>query len=131
MRTSNKNIAKLACPRDELCFQWLKITRELHGLSVAEMQLAAAFLDKYIDYREKILDEELLNEFLMSTKTKNHIREKLNIEKQTSFQNLISSLRRKGFFDKEDKISRIFIPNISTTSPYLQIGFIIKITDGE
>ena len=128
---TNTNIAKLACPRDELCFQWLKLTRELHGLSTTEMQLAAAFLDKYIEFKEKILDDELLNEFLMSTKVKNSIREKVGIDKQTSFQNMISSLRKKGFFDGEDRIAKAFIPNIDGKSKFFQVGFMIKIIDNE
>ena len=126
---TNTNIAKLSCSRDEVCLQWLRLTRELHGLSQAEMELAAGFLDKYIDYSEKILDDELLNEFLMSTKVKNSLREKLGIEKQTSFQNLITSLRKKGFFDDKDRISKAFIPNIDNTSSMFRISFIIKIDD--
>lgn len=129
VKTSNTNIAKLVANRDEVCFQWLKLTRELHGLSTSEMQLAAAFLDKYIEFKEKILDDELLNEFLMSTKVKNTLREKAGIDKQANFQNAISSLRRKGFFDKNDNISKAFIPNINGDSEYFKITFFIKIKD--
>ena len=125
----NTNMAKLKCTRDTVCFEWLKLTKELHGLSTAEMQLAAAFLDKYIEFKEKILDEALLNEFLMSTKVKAYIKDKLGIDKQTSFQNLISSLRKKGFFDSQDNISKVFIPNIDSKSQYFKISFILKIED--
>ena len=126
---NNTNIAKINCARDEVCFQWLKLTKELHGLSVAEMQLAAAFLDKFIEFKEKILDDDLLNEFLMSTKVKSSIRERLGIEKQTSFQNMLSSLRKKGFFDKEDRILKAFIPNINTKSEVFKVMFVLKIED--
>lgn len=124
---NNTNIARINCTHDDICFNWLKLTKELHGLSTAEMQLAAAFLDKYIEFKEKILDDELLNEFLMSTKVKNSLREKLNIDKQTSFQNMITSLRKKGFFDDKDRISKAFIPNINKGSDFLKVVFILKI----
>jgi len=124
---SNTNVAKINCTKDDVCFQWLKLTKELHGLSTTEMQLAAAFLDKYIEFKEKILDEELLNELLMSTKVKNSLREKLNIDKQTTFQNMITVLRKKGFFDDKDRIVKAFIPNINKNSDFLKVVFILKI----
>ena len=126
---SNSNIAKLVATREDVCLQWLRLTRELHGLSHSEMDVAAEFLTKYIDFKEKILDDELLNEYLMSTKVKNTIREKLGIEKQTSFQNLITNLRKKGFFNDQDVISKSFIPNIDTRSETFKIEFLIKIND--
>lgn len=124
---TNTNLAKINCTRDDVCFQWLKLTKELHGLSTTEMQLAAAFLDKYIEFKEKILDDEYINEFIMSTKVKNTLREKLGIEKQTTFQNTITALRKKGFFNSDDKISKEFIPNIDTKSRGLKVIFILKI----
>lgn len=124
---TNTNLAKIECTRDDVCFQWLKLTKELHGLSTAEMQLAAAFLDKYIEFKEKILDDDLINEFLMSTKVKNSMREKLGIDKQTTFQNAITALRKKGFLDENDKIAKVFIPNIDTNSKFFKISFILKI----
>jgi hypothetical protein len=126
---TNTNVAKIECNRSDLCFQWLKLTKELHGLSTAEMQLAAAFLNKLIEFKEKILDEELISEFLMSTKIKNSIRESLNIDKQTTFQNMISSLRKKGFFDDNDKIRKAFIPNIGPSSEFLKVVFILKVNE--
>lgn len=123
----NTNTAKISCKREDVSYQWLKITRELHGLSESEMRLAAAFLDRYIEFKDKISDDALLNEFLMTTKVKNSIREKVGIDKQTSFQNAITNLRKKGFFDDNDNINRAFIPNITSTSPYFMINFLLKI----
>jgi hypothetical protein len=123
---SNTNRAIVKCSRDNLCEQWLRITKELHGLSESEIVLAAKFLNKRIELKEKITDEELLDEYLQSSKVRSVIKQEANVKNMAVFQNMMSALRKKGFFGEGDRISKAFIPNINTESKFLKIEFILK-----
>lgn len=123
----NTNRAVIACARDSLCEQWLKLTRELHGLSEGEMMLAAKFLDKRIELKEKITDDDLLDEYLQSTKVRQSIKEAANVKNSAVFQNMMSNLRKKRFFVDGDKINKAFIPNITGDSKFFKVEIIFKI----
>lgn len=123
---SNTNRAIVKCSRDNLCEQWLRITKELHGLSESEIVLAAKFLNKRVELKEKITDDELLDEYLQSSKVRSVIKQEANVKNMAVFQNMMSALRRKGFFGEEDRINKAFIPNINSESKYLKIEFILK-----
>lgn len=123
----NTNRAVITCARDSLCEQWLKLTRELHGLSEGEMMLAAKFLDKRIELKEKITDDELLDEYLQSTKVRQSIKEAANVKNSAVFQNMMSNLRKKRFFVDGDKINKAFIPNITGDSKFFKVEIIFKI----
>jgi hypothetical protein len=126
----NTNRAVITCARDSLCEQWLKLTKELHGLSEGEMVLAGKFLDKRIELKEKITDDDLLDEYLQSTKVRQLIKEAANVKNSAVFQNMLSNLRKKGFFLTGDKINKAFIPNITAESNVFKVEIIFKITDG-
>jgi len=124
---SNVNRAKIACTKQTVCEEWLNILKPLHGLSESEIILAARFLDKRIELKEKILDEEMIDEYLQSTKVRLSIKEAANVKNMAVFQNMLSALRRKGFFGEGDKITRAFIPNINGESKFFKVEFILKI----
>lgn len=121
------NRAKINCTKENVCEYWLKLTRELHDLSDSEMMLAAKFLEKRIELQEKINDDELINDFLQSTKVRAGIKEAANISSMAVFQNMMTALRKKGFFIEGDKINKVFIPNIKRDSKYFKIEFLLKI----
>lgn len=123
------NVAKITCTRAEVFQVWLKLTREMHNLSDTEIILAAKFLEVRAELKTKIVDESLLDEFLMSTRVKADIREACGIDKMSNFQNMITQLRKKGFFEDKNRISKAFIPNINSTSNMFKMSFIIKIED--
>lgn len=125
----NTNRAVISCARDTLCEQWLKLTKELHGLSESEIILASKFLDKRIELKDKILDDELIDEYLQSTKVRMAIKEAANVKNMGLFQNMMSALRRKGFFTDGDRINKVFIPNINSESKFLKVEFILKINE--
>ena len=129
-KQTNTNRAIIPCTRDNLCEQWLKLTKELHGLSEGEMVLAGKFLDKRIELKEKITDDELLDEYLQSTKVRQSIKESANVKNTAVFQNMLSNLRKKGFLIDGDRINKVFIPNINNDSKFLRVEFILKLTDG-
>jgi len=124
---TNTNRAVINCTRENLCEQWLKFTKELHGLSEGEMVLAGKFLDKRIELKEKITDDELLDEYLQSTKVRQAIKEAANVKNTNVFQNMLSNLRKKGFLIEGDRINKAFIPNISGDAKFFKVEIIFKI----
>lgn len=124
----NTNRAVISCTRDTLCEQWLRLTRELHELSDGEIVLAGKFLDKRIELKQKITDDVLLDEYLQSTRVRQSIKEAANVKNSAVFQNMLSSLRRKGFFMDGDRINKAFIPNLDDFSKkYFKVEIIFKI----
>lgn len=121
------NTAKMICKRSEVFQMWLKLTKEMHELSDSEIVLAAKFLEKRAELKDRIIDDELLDEYLMSTKMKNTIKDECGIDKQSNFQNMITSLRKKGFLIEGSKISKSYIPNITKDSEFFKLSFVIKI----
>ncbi len=128
---SNVNRAIIKCTRDSVCKEFLDLLKSLHGLSESEILLASKFLEKRIELKEKITDDELIDEYLQSSKVRSSIKEAANIKNTALFQNMMSSLRRKGFFVDGDKIAKPFIPNINKDSKFFKIEFILKIDDGQ
>lgn len=123
----NTNRAVISCTKETLCEQWLRFTRELHGLSDGEIVLAAKFLEKRLELKEKITDDDLLDEYLQSTKVRQGVKEAANVKNSAVFQNMMTSLRRKKFFIDGDKINKAFIPNISSDSKFFKVEIIFKI----
>ena len=123
----NTNRAVISCTKETLCEQWLRFTRELHGLSDGEIVLAAKFLEKRLELKEKITDDDLLDEYLQSTKVRQCVKEAANVKNSAVFQNMMTSLRRKKFFIDGDKINKAFIPNISSDSKFFKVEIIFKI----
>ena len=123
------NVAKITCTKAEVFQIWLKLTREMHSLSDAEIILAAKFLEVRAELKTKIVDEDLLDEFLMSTRVKADIREACGIDKISNFQNMITQLRKKEFFEGKNKIAKSFIPNINSDTELFKMSFLIKIED--
>ena len=108
MQPSNVNRAKIQCTKATVCEEWLNILKPLHGLSESEIILAARFLDKRIELKEKISDEEMIDEYLQTTKVRSGIKEAANVKNMAVFQNMLSALRRKGIFT-EGEIGRAHV----------------------
>lgn len=80
-----------------------------------------------MELKEKITDDDLLSEYLQSSKVRSVIKEAANVKNMAVFQNMMSALRKKGFFVDGDKINKVFIPNINKDSKFFKIEFILKI----
>ena len=123
----NTNRAIIPCSRNDVCTQWLKLTRDMHGLSEGEIALAAKFIEKRIELKEKITDDDLLDEYIQSNKVRQQIKEAADVKNPAVFQNMMSNLRKKKFFVDKDKINKAFIPNISSGSKFFKVEIIFKI----
>lgn len=90
---------------------WLELTKPWHSLTLKELEVAALFIKSYIDNKDKIINDELLNNFVLSTENKRNIRKKLDMT-PTYFQILLRGLRDKKFI-LDNKINKNYIPSFN------------------
>ena len=90
---------------------WLQLTKSLHDLTPEEIKVLAMFLSERNELQDKIIDDDLMNEYLLGTKTRKKIEIALGYE-PTRLPNIISSMRKKGAIIG-DKINPRFIPNLT------------------
>lgn len=89
---------------------WLQLTKSLHDLTPEEIKVLAMFLSERNELQDKIIDDDLMNEYLLGTKTRKKIEIALGYE-PTRLPNIISAMRKKGAIIG-DKINPRFIPNM-------------------
>lgn len=107
---------------------WLKLTKALHDLTNEEIRVLAVFLAKRHELSKKINDNELLDEYLFSTKIKKDVETYLGIESVTKLPNIISSFRRKGVM-MGNSIKPQFAPNLSSDFNSYILSFKVEIDD--
>lgn len=82
--------------------QWFNLLKPVHKLSNKEIQLIATIVRFRYELSLKITDKELLDEVLMSTDTKQKIREACGISKQ-SYQVSMFKLKKAKVLISDDK----------------------------
>ncbi len=112
IKTTNKNFFK----------HWLLLTKPLHKLPTAEINILALLLYYYFEYKKEIKSEELIWKFVFDYTTKNKIKKELNIKVDQSLQNVLYSLRKKKIINN-NIISKSFIPNIKDNEHSLIFKF--------
>ena len=104
---------------------WLQLTKSLHDLTPEEIKVLAMFLSERNELQDKIIDEDLMNEYLLGTKTRKKIEIALGYE-PTRLPNIISSMRKKGAIIG-DKINPRFIPDITKDFDGYKLVFNVNI----
>lgn len=90
--------------------QWFKFILPLHNLTNREIDVAAAFVKHRYRLSKLIMDENLIDQVLMSDETKKAVREDCGISKE-HFQVVMSNLRKaKVIID--GKLNLKLTPNI-------------------
>lgn len=107
---------------------WLMITKALHKLTNEEIKVLAVFLCKRHDLAYKIIDEDLLNENVFSTRNRKEVEQLLGIDNPTKLNNILSSLRKKGAL-KDNKIQPQYIPILSKDFKEFVVAFKITLND--
>lgn len=107
---------------------WLMITKALHKLTNEEIKVLAVFLSKRHELAYKIIDEDLLNENVFSTKNRKEVEQLLGFVNPTKLNNILSSMRKKGAL-KDNKIQPQFIPPLSKDFKEFIVAFKVKLDD--
>lgn len=108
----------------EVFTRWLVITRGMHKLTPGEIEFMSLLLTKRHDLSSKINDDELINEYLFSTKSKKEYKQTLNFKEDSRIPNLINQLKKKKAL-VNDGINPAYIPNLSQDFTKFEIEFII------
>ena len=130
---NNVKIANLNIKLKDLFFTWLDITKSFHKLNNQQQQVLALFLYYHYLYNKEITNEKILWKILFDYDTKLKIKEDevfKNGLSDNSFQNIMTHLRKKGII-KDNKISSVYIPEISIKSKNFKIIFNFNIVDNE
>lgn len=128
--SENTNVAIIKnMPIDNVITMWLEFTKPMHSLMDCEIKVFSRFLYYRYLYSKDILDVNLLDKHILSTEVRSIVKNDLELT-QARFQNLMSSLRRKGVFEANGKIKPKFIPNIKQGSKSFKILINFTIADG-
>ena len=107
---------------------WLLVTEPLHKLSKIEQSFLALLLYKRYELSNKVNDEEILFELILSNSNKKLYKEILGFKENTRIPNLISSLRKKKVLIG-NKINPAYIPNVTNGFNSFVVRFLVKIND--
>ncbi len=110
--------------KEKFFIYWLEFLKPFHKLRDKEVLMLAYFLDKRHSLSLKIADEALIDRILFSQDVRNEIREKMSYSNHQVFNNMLSSLRKKGII-KDNKIIPGLIPELKGDNFKLVFNFII------
>lgn len=108
-------------------YKYLGLLQILVSLHNREVRVLGELVYSYLQNRDKILDEEMLWEYILGTGNRKKICEDLDMEAY-NFQNVLSGLRKKGVIIG-NKVHKGFIPVIEPDGS-LQIKFEFKLKAG-
>ena len=125
----NVNIKRIAVTRKSLYLYWLTFLKPYHKLRQQEIETMALFLYYRYQLSEEVSNQDLVDKLLFSADTKKSIMQDLNISNNYVFNNLLSTLRKKGVITKDNKINPVLIPSISKDSLNFKLIFNFELKD--
>lgn len=107
---------------------WLEVLRPIHHLTDREMDLLAEFLKRRNQLQRTILDKDMIDAVLMSTKSKKAIREACNLS-VAYYHKMMLTYKEKGLLVDDPnirggKINPMLIPNLKEDDKSLGVLFI-------
>tara|TARA_R110000803_G_scaffold129900_1_gene197289 strand:- start:392 stop:685 length:294 start_codon:yes stop_codon:yes gene_type:complete len=91
-----------------------------------EIEAVGLLLYYRYELSREVSNIELVDRLLFSTETRTKIRADLNNMSQKVFNNLLTSLRKKGVLSKDNKIVPQLIPNMTEDGFNLVFSFEVK-----
>lgn len=111
MERKDCSITQLECTKENFFDYWVLFTQPFHQLQDKEMKMLAHILKKRYELSKSISDEEILDNHLFSTITKQDMAQGLNISIE-NFLVKLSKFRKKGII-VDNKINQRLIPDLS------------------
>lgn len=113
MEISNKRTINLTASESIDFFTiWVNILSPFLKISTKEIVLLAALLRKRQELLEKDGSDKLANLLLFTTEVRQEVRDSIKIN-QTSFNNSLALLKKKGYINKDNIINSLILPNVS------------------
>jgi hypothetical protein len=109
----NINVKRIRTSKKQIFRYWLEFLKPYHKLRQKEIEALSLMLYYRYELSREVSSKELVNRLLFSTDTRANIREDLGNMSQKVFNNLLTSLRKKGVLTKENLINPVLIPNMT------------------
>ena len=106
---------------------WVEFLEPLHHLTKREIDIITAFLKKRYILSKSILDQKMLDKYLMNEDTKAEIREECQVS-SAHFQVIMGNLRKSGII-VNGNINPRFIPNIVEDNDTFQLLLYFDLKD--
>jgi hypothetical protein len=120
------NIKRIHTSKQSIFRYWLEFLKPYHKLRNKEIEALSLLLYYRYELSRDISDMSMVDMVLFSTQTRNKIREDLGGMEQKNFNNLLTSLRKKGIIMPGNKINPKLIPNMTENGFKLVFDFDIK-----
>lgn len=122
----NMNIKRIHTDKKSIFRLWLEFLKPYHKLRNKEIEALSLMLYYRYELSREIPNMDMVEMILFSTETRGKIRAELNNMSQKVFNNLLTSLRKKGVLTKENKIHHNLIPNMTEKGFKLIFNFEVK-----
>lgn len=122
----NINIKRIHTDKKSIFNYWLEFLKPYHKLRRKEIEAVGLLLYYRYELSREVSNIELVDRLLFSTETRTKIRADLNNMSQKVFNNLLTSLRKKGVLSKDNKIVPQLIPNMTEDGFNLVFSFEVK-----
>jgi hypothetical protein len=122
----NMNIKRIHTDKKSIFRYWLEFLKPYHKLRNKEIEALSLMLYYRYELSREIPNLDMVDMILFSTETRGKIRAELNDMSQKVFNNLLTSLRKKGVLTKENKINHVLIPNMTENGFKLVFNFEVQ-----
>lgn len=122
----NMNIKRIHTDKKSIFRLWLEFLKPYHKLRNKEVEALSLMLYYRYELSREIPNIEMVDMILFSTETRAKIRSELSNMSQKVFNNLLTSLRKKGVLTKDNKIHHNLIPNMTEDGFKLIFNFEVK-----
>lgn len=108
---------------------WLEFLKPYHKLANKEVEALSILLYYRWELSKEVNNIALVDKLLFSSEVRLKVREDLGGMKSGVFNNLLTTLRKKGVLSKDNKIIPALIPNIKPDSTGFKLIFDFEIND--
>lgn len=126
---SNINVKRIRTSKKEIFRYWLEFLKPYHRLRQKEIDALSLMLYYKYELARDVKNPKLVDKLLFATDTRNQIREDLGGMSQKVFNNLLTSLRKKGVLMKGNIINPVLVPNM--TEDGFKLIFNFEIDEGK
>ena len=126
---NNINVKRIKTGKKEIFKYWLEFLKPYHRLRQKEIDALSLMLYYRYELSRDVKNPDLVNKLLFATDTRNQIRGDLNDMSQKVFNNLLTSLRKKGVLTKGNVINPVLMPNM--TEDGFKLIFNFEIDEGK
>ncbi len=124
----NINVQSLKATERQFFKLWLMILQPFLKLRQQELKVLAELLYHRHSISKQVKNKAIINDLLFNSKTRKKIKQDLDI-KTYSFNNILSSLRKKGVISENNELNKKIIPKVEESFSNFKLIYNIEIED--